>query len=312
MNVIAQICSTNRKASVQRIIESLLRQTFPVKEIVVVDNRSSDGTQLAEFPAEVTLICHLHNLGPGGAAATGIQYALANDYDWIWILDDDSVPRSDALEKLVDLYQSVDSEARNTIGVLSCSQVLLPSGKLYLGRLLTPGGLRIPKVDSRQPYWECDITIWSGSLVRVDIVRAAGLPRCGASGYWEDFGFDYGDIEFFHRVRKAGFRILFDRASILDHQLGDSKQIRLFGHALLSTTNHSAERRYLYFRNLVYFWLYLYPKKNWFMLAIWFSHRLTAAMLGIVLIEENSRGKIWACLRGVWDGSRQKLHSRYV
>jgi rhamnosyltransferase len=312
MNIIAHICSTNRQTSVRRIIDALLKQTFPVREIVVVDNRSSDGTQFAEFPAKVTLICHLHNLGPGGAAATGIEYALANNYDWIWILDDDSVPRVDSLEKLVDLYQSVDSRARNTIGVLSCSQVLLPSSELYLGRLVTPGGLRIPKVDSRQANWECDITIWSGSLVRVDAVRATGLPRCGTKGYWEDFGFDYGDIEFFYRVRKAGFRILFDRSSILDHQLGETKQIRIFGHALLSTTNHSPERRYLYFRNLVYFWLYLYPQRNWFTLALWFGHRLTATMLRILLIEENSGHKLWACLRGVWDGSRRKLRTRYV
>lgn len=311
MSVIAHICSTNRKVSVKRIIHSLLNQTCPVNEIVVVDNRSSDGTQLEEFSEKVTLICHLRNLGPGGAAATGLQYALAKNYEWIWILDDDSIPHKNALEELLSLYQSIHPEARSDIGVLSCSQVLLPSAKLYLGRRLTPGGLRIPKVVPTQAYWECDVTIWSGSLVRVDVVRATGLPRCGTTGYWEDLSFDYGDIEFFYRVRKAGFRILVQRSSILNHQLGETKHIQICGRRLLSTTNHSPERRYLYFRNLVYFWLYLYPQKNWFMLVIWFGYRLTTALLRILLIEEKALHKMWACLRGVWDGLGQKLHNRY-
>jgi GT2 family glycosyltransferase len=212
----------------------------------------------------------------------------------------------------VNLYQSVDAEARNSIGVLSCSQVLLPSAKLYLGRLLTPGGLRIPAVDSRQASWECDITIWSGSLVRVDVVRSTGLPRYGTAGYWEDLGFDYGDIEFFYRVRKAGFRVLFERSSVLDHHLGHSKQLRILGRPVLTTTNHSPERRYLYFRNLVYFWLYVYPRRNWLVLPIWFGYRLSAAVLRILLLEDRSGHKVWACLRGVWDGVRQRLNARYV
>jgi rhamnopyranosyl-N-acetylglucosaminyl-diphospho-decaprenol beta-1,3/1,4-galactofuranosyltransferase len=311
MRILAHIHTFNDEDVIDKSLQALLDQTCVLPEILIVDNGSTDRTLDRPFPAKVTVIRHSTNLGTSGAVATGMRHAIEHGYDWIWILDADSVPGRDTLQNLVDLYRSLDASAQRLVGVLSCTQVLLPSTRPYWGRLLTPGGPRIPKVDPRQVCWECDITIWSGSLVRLDVVRASGLPRFGTTGHWEDFCCDYGDIEFFHRVRRAGFKVLCDRASVLEHQLGHSKELRIFGRAVLTTTNHSPERRYLYFRNLVYFWLYLYPQKNWVALAIWFGYCLTSAILRIGLIEENSGHKIWACLRGVWDGSRQKLNSRY-
>ena len=36
---------------------------------------------------------------------SGIEYALEHQYDWIWILDADSVPRPNALELLTRLIE---------------------------------------------------------------------------------------------------------------------------------------------------------------------------------------------------------------
>jgi hypothetical protein len=78
------------------------------------------------------------------------------------------------------------------------------------------------------------------------------------------------------------------------------------------TTNHQPDRRYLYFRNLAYFWFHLYPKKNLVGLSTWFVYRLAATVSSIFLFEDNSVAKIRACFRGSWDGLRKNIDRNYT
>ena len=290
---------------------ALQRQTCPLDEILVVDNASSRGSPRGPLPAQVTLIRNRENLGPSGAIETGLQYAMEHNYDWIWIFDADSAPHDDALEKLVSLYGSLEPNAQRQIGILGCSKILVPSGQVFLGRLLTPGGPRKPKIVPGRPYCECDVTIWSGSLFKIDAVREVGMPRHGRNGYWEDLGHDYGDVEFSHRIRRAGYRVLIHRESLVDQLVGESKEMEILGLKLLST-NHPPGRRYLYFRNLLYFWLYLYPRRRPIRFTLWFSYRFSVTLLKILIMEDDQTSKMAASFRGVWHGIRKKMDQVYV
>ena len=69
----------------------------------MVDNASSDGTSelvSAEFP-EVELIRLNENLGGAGGFSRGMARAHAEGFDWMWLMDDDTIPRSDALRALL-------------------------------------------------------------------------------------------------------------------------------------------------------------------------------------------------------------------
>ena len=78
-----------------RQIDALLRQTHPLREIVVVDNASSEdgtGTMLAELYPQVTVLRMPENLGAAGGWAAGLSYAaIEKGYDWVWTFDQDSV-----------------------------------------------------------------------------------------------------------------------------------------------------------------------------------------------------------------------------
>jgi rhamnosyltransferase len=308
VKILAYIGTFNEE--INRPLEALLRQTHALDQIVIVDNASTHSAPSGPFPAQVALIRSRNNLGPSGAITNGLQYGLQNGFDWMWVFDADSAPRYDALEKLVALYHSLDAATQREVGILSCSQILAPSERVFNGRRLTVGGPRLPRVSPSRPYCECDSIIWSGSLFKLDVVRKVGMPRCGATGYWEDFGHDNGDVEFSFRIRQAGYRILVHRFSLVDQCVGQSKQITVFGRSLIST-NHPPGRRYLFFRNLVYFWIYLYPRKNWIGLSMWFSYRFLATILMVLFIEDKPVPKIVACSRGVWAGLRKKLYDRY-
>lgn len=294
---------------VDSTIEAILAQKRPVDEILVVDNASSTPVLRRHYD-HITQVRNDKNVGPGGALVTGFRYAIEQGYDWMWIFDGDSRPHVDALEKLVGLYESLDPEKRSRVGALSCSQVLEPSTQLFQGRRLTASGPRLPNGGDGLPYHPCDSSLWSGSLFRLDVVREIGLPRCGTTGYWEDLSFDLGDVEFYHRVTRAGYRVLVHRSSLVDHLVGSSKEVRLFGRSFL-TTNHQPDRRYLYFRNLAYFWFHLYPDKNYLGLSTWFVYRLGATISSILLFEDDGVSKTRACLRGSWDGLKKRIDRKY-
>lgn len=261
MKIAAYTSSLNNKQSLDKCIQALLDQTYPVGEIIVVDNRSSDGTASEAFPRQVTLICHLQNLGTSGAVTTAFEYAFAQNYGWLWVLDQDSIPRKDALEKLVQLYNGFEFAFQRQIGVLGSLVIVDPNQQLSFLHFLTSKGTQLVRVDPNEMYCECDTTIWSGSLYNLEAVRKVGLPRFGMDGYWEDFCLDWGDLEFGYRIKCAGYKIVVDPKSIVDHRIGKVTHVTLLGRKLI-TSNHLPFRRYLSFRNMVYFWLYLHPARR--------------------------------------------------
>jgi rhamnosyltransferase len=285
----------------------LLEQTYPIREILVVDNRSSDGTQSQTFPPPVTLLCHLKNLGTSGAAATAFEWALERKYDWLWVLDQDTLPKKDALERLVELYGTFDLESRRRVGILASLVVFDPTTDFSIVHLLTPRGTRLVKVGPREHHRGCDTTIWSGSLYNLDAVSKVGLPRFGPAGYWDDFCLDWGDLEFGYRIKRAGYRVIVDPTSIITHQIGKVTRATVLGQTV-RTSNHPPFRRYLSFRNMCYFWLYLHPDRRVLSVIAFLLVTLGKTMLTILLVEENARDKLWACVRGVWHGVSKQLH----
>jgi GT2 family glycosyltransferase len=287
-------------------LDAVLRQTLRVEEILIVDNGSTDGTAELAYPAIVSVVRHRLNLGTSGAVKTGLEYALAHGYDWIWVLDADSVPRPDALELLARL---VETEGRQ-VGVVCTSHNLVHLGQMLRGRLLTPGGPRLPTLQKDRNYVDSDSVIWSGALINLAVVQRVGLPRAGRLGCWEDLSLDYGDTEYTYRIHRAGYKILVHRDSIIDHPVGSGLHGGILGWNLYST-NHSAFRRYLYFRNLVFFWLRLYHRRNWPLLLVWFGYRLGMIVAGIVFLERERGPKLKACLLGIRDGLRGRLDRNF-
>lgn len=305
MRILVHIHTWNDADVIGRALDAVMRQTRPADGIIIVDNGSTDGTASLTFPDGVTVLHRQLNLGPSGAVATGLEYGLANGYDWIWVLDADGVPRPDALEHLAQLAETRGAE----LGVVGALHNLVALGKLVQGRMLTPGGPRLPVVAEGRDVVECDSVIWCGALINLAVVGRVGLPRAGKQ-YWEDFCLDYGDVEYTYRIRHAGYQILVHRNSMVDQVIGQGLHRRLFGCDLYST-NHPPYRRYTYFRNLVFFWLKVYHRRHWFMLLVWFSYRLSSILAGILFLEHDRMRKIMACMVGIQDGVLGRLDRKY-
>jgi len=109
LKVSAVIPTYNRRAQVGAAIASVLQQTVPVDEIVVVDDGSTDGTAEwigSRYGAGVTVV-RQQNAGVSAARNRGIRAAHG---EWIAFLDSDDSgfpPRSSA-----SLRRSRSSRAR--------------------------------------------------------------------------------------------------------------------------------------------------------------------------------------------------------
>lgn len=89
----------NEGATIARAIEQVLAAQLPIaaRELVVVDDRSTDGTRewllAQEWPAEVRLVLHDRNRGKGAAVRTALEHARGT-YATVMDADLEYDPRS--------------------------------------------------------------------------------------------------------------------------------------------------------------------------------------------------------------------------
>ncbi len=106
MNVAAIIVTYNRKELLGKCIDAVQKQTIKPSKIFVIDNASTDGTDLYvnSIPDKqnIRYIRLDSNTGGAGGFHYGIKYAHEeNLYDAFWVMDDDGLPAEDCLEKMV-------------------------------------------------------------------------------------------------------------------------------------------------------------------------------------------------------------------
>jgi glycosyltransferase involved in cell wall biosynthesis len=90
----------NRARLLGQCLDSLLEQSLPPRQILVVDDGSQDGTNdlIASYSTSVQSI-RTDNCGKSAAVNSGLKHVGG---EYVWVLDDDDVALPDALERLVD------------------------------------------------------------------------------------------------------------------------------------------------------------------------------------------------------------------
>lgn len=278
----------NGEAYMAKHLDALLAQSRPLDEIILVNNASTDGTLrlVSQKYPQVTLLNLANNLGVGGGYAAGLEYALKNKhYDWVWLFDQDSIPKLDALERLLQAVELLGEEASD-LGIAAPLSLHSKTQRHYGGLLWRNGWGRISKRPETDVVF-VDGVISSGSLIRRTAIEKAGPPRA-------DFFIDYIDLEHCLRLRRHGYKIAIVRRSILEHALGDPKLVRMPGFTRV-WADHVPWREYYMARNEVFTIWNFYP--DWqpkFSVVLRFARHA----LGIVLFGREK----WACLKMMYLG----------
>src|SRR6266478_4725621 len=95
------IVTYNSGRFIKRCLESVLAQKYPYREIIVVDNNSTDGTVdiLEQFEDRCTVVYNDQNIG--FAAAQNQAIGLASG-DWVLTLNPDVLLLPDFIQVLVN------------------------------------------------------------------------------------------------------------------------------------------------------------------------------------------------------------------
>ena len=116
ITVAAVVVTRNRPALLKRCLEAIDSQTYPVRELVVVDNASDEPTR--EFLASETerrsadfhSIRLEENTGGAGGFHEGMRAALTLPCTHMWLMDDDCEPEPEAMAELVAAAAIVGGE----------------------------------------------------------------------------------------------------------------------------------------------------------------------------------------------------------
>ena len=122
LRIAAAVVTYNRKELLSECVGALLEQTYPV-DILIIDNASTDGTrqELEELicQGKVQYINTGANLGGAGGFHVAVKEAVSRKYDYIWLMDDDTIPEKDALSALVQALK----DTKGNFGFLSSKAV---------------------------------------------------------------------------------------------------------------------------------------------------------------------------------------------
>ena len=110
--ITAVVVTYNRCEFLRKCLQQLLAQTYPCN-ILVVDNASEDDTKcvLEEFESPGLQVLRLEkNLGGAGGFHVGIKQAVKDGCEYVWVMDDDTLPEPDALEQLMRADENLKGE----------------------------------------------------------------------------------------------------------------------------------------------------------------------------------------------------------
>jgi GT2 family glycosyltransferase len=200
------IVSYAEPAATRAAVASLLAQTRPPDEILVVENHPSGGAVRALDGLEVRVLRPARNLGfaPGVNLAAGEAAG-----EWLLLLNPDAVAAPDCLERLLACGEPAD------VAVVG-AQVLLPDGErvnggdnpVHLTGLSWAGRYLEPREDGP----DRDTLVVSGAalIVRREVFLALrGFPP-GFFLYQED-------VDLGWRANAAGWRVRFCPAATVRH-----------------------------------------------------------------------------------------------
>jgi glycosyltransferase involved in cell wall biosynthesis len=135
VRVSAVIPTYNRAADLKRALDSVLSQTVPVAEIIVVDDGSTDNTKevVARFGSRVAYI-HQNNAGAAAARNRAIRMATG---EWLAFLDSDDwwMP-----EKIRLQVEALHSNPRAVLAYTS-AWIISPDGTREMSPAVEPSDL---------------------------------------------------------------------------------------------------------------------------------------------------------------------------
>ena len=195
-SVAVVIPAYNAARFIERALASVRTQTYPVEEIVVVDDGSTDGTAqvVAALPDKITVISQA-NAGPSAARNLGVQQTRA---ELIAFLDADDEWLPTAIEEQVAVFRTMPAVALTTADMSAIDEA---------GRITRPSWFAAQGIADRVAGWNggpvpnAVAALLRKNFVSTSVVLVRRSAFLEAGGFRRDLR--YGeDLELWARIAR--------------------------------------------------------------------------------------------------------------
>ena len=191
--IAAVVVTYNRLELLKQCVEKLRGQTVPC-QIVLVDNASTDGTgDWAENQQDLEYQNTGKNLGGAGGFHYGMKWAVEQGYEYLWIMDDDTLPEPQALEKLLE----ADRALGGNYGWLSSVALWTDGGECKMNRQKLKKSYYDYSPFLKYGLVQAEQATFVSLFLRSDVICRFGLPITEFF-IWGD------DLEFTRRIAVRG------------------------------------------------------------------------------------------------------------
>ena len=204
MKIIAIIVTHNRLKELKNCLKNIDKQIKKPDKILVVDNNSTDNTSNFLNSNNIDYIYSSKNVGSAGGWNIGIEYALNNSFDLIWLMDDDGYPHYHSLNYLYNSILEKNIVCLSSLVVDSKNHSRLAIPLPILNKKKLPVMLK----KKRKIYFTDNQSIksnkfyefanfFNGTLIKVDAIKSIGQINKNFYLYGEE-------VDYFFRLRQVG------------------------------------------------------------------------------------------------------------
>ena len=242
MNKIAAVVVTyNRKELLKKCIQHILEQSVDSLDIVVIDNGSTDGTEkdIHDIYADNEQVIYINtkeNLGGAGGFSFGIKWAAKKGYDYLWIMDDDTIPEKNTLEEFLNADKALNGE----YGFLSSYAKWIDGTACNMNVPRISNNSRV-NIDDEFNYslMQVESASFVSMFVKTEVVKKVGLPI-------KEFFIWADDVEYTRRISKQ-YPCYFVYKSQVVHEMGSNQAT-----SIIESDETRLERYKLLYRNKYY------------------------------------------------------------
>lgn len=284
----AVVVTYNRIELLKQCIDHLQKQSVPV-DILIIDNASTDGTSdhFESVPDNLLYFNTGTNLGGAGGFNFGMRKAVELGYEYVWVMDDDTLPSPESHQKLLE----ADTELEGKYGFLS-SRVIWTDN--------SPCNMNIQKITkwkkltNFENFQSVQYASFVSLFLKSETIRRFGLP-IKEFFIWSD------DWEFTRRISKQ-VKSYYIPSSVVTHACKSN-----VGADIVTADPDRIDRfRYLYRNDVILYRLDGFD--GFFYLAI----RTVKHILNILIKSNNKCIKIKLMIKSLNEGLRFKPNIEFI
>ena len=209
------ILNFNRWDDSYECIESCSQLTYGNYKILLIDNNSDEDLTenlIVKYP-EIIFLQNSHNTGFSSGCNLGIKYALSQNAEFVWLLNNDTVVNIDSLTELITNSLRLDN-----VGILSPKIYFYQSDDIWSsGGYINNMAMAVNYTDEVFENRMVGFVTGCAMLVPVAIFSQYGLLK-------DDYFLNVEDWEMCRRLTDKGKKVYVVGSSTIYHKVSRSKK----------------------------------------------------------------------------------------